>query len=185
MTPVHQLYFIAIIPPPPLTAEIRLIQEDFSVRFLSKKALNVVPHITLLPPFRLRNEEIQRLHHWFETSRVDLDPFDLSLDGFAAFNNKKQPVVYLKPVVNDQLGQLHQQLFDAFHASFPGLLPIGNLRPFTPHLTIAYRDLTKAMFDQAWGEYRSRNYQATFTVDRYHLLKHSGKQWDPIASVAI
>ena len=185
MTSLHELYFIAIIPPPDLTAEIRLIQQDFSSRFHSKKALKLVPHITLLPPFQMKNKEIQHFHHWFETHRVHLNGFDLSLDGFAAFDNKKQPVVYLKPVANDQLVQLHQQLFHAFDTSFPGLLPEGDQRPFAPHLTIAYRDLSRAMFQQAWAEYRRRIYQVTFRVDRYHLLRYTGQQWKPIASAEI
>lgn len=46
-----QLVFLAVIPPPPLFAELRERMEHYSAQLGSSKALHLPPHITLVPPF--------------------------------------------------------------------------------------------------------------------------------------
>ncbi|MFM7858912.1 MAG: 2'-5' RNA ligase family protein, partial [Flammeovirgaceae bacterium] len=53
-------------------------------------------------------------------------------------------------------------------------------QPFQPHVTIAFRDLRKPMFERAWEEFKHRNFKAEFTVDSIALLKHNGKHWNVI-----
>jgi 2'-5' RNA ligase len=49
---------------------------------------------------------------------------------------------------------------------------------FNPHMTIAYRDLTKENFMAAWPEFESRPFHASFLVDHICLLKHNRRTWD-------
>lgn len=47
-----------------------------------------------------------------------------------------------------------------------------------PHLTIAFRDLSKEAFAQAWPELQQRDFEVSFIADKLFLLKHNGKVWE-------
>ena len=50
-------------------------------------------------------------------------------------------------------------------------------RPFSPHLTVASRNLTRQTFKQAWSELQSRQVEFKFVGDRLTLLLHNGQCW--------
>jgi 2'-5' RNA ligase len=50
-------------------------------------------------------------------------------------------------------------------------------KPFHPHITIAFRDLKKAIFNEAWDYYSNRLFQEEFTAESVTLLKHNGQFW--------
>lgn len=49
--------------------------------------------------------------------------------------------------------------------------------PFTPHVTVGFRDLTPAAFHQAWAEFEHRSFSADFEVPTLTLLRHDGQKW--------
>ncbi|NEN93697.1 MAG: 2'-5' RNA ligase family protein, partial [Okeania sp. SIO3H1] len=51
-------------------------------------------------------------------------------------------------------------------------------RPFSPHVTVAFRDLTKTNFRAAWLEFRERSLEFEFVASQLTLLIHNGKRWD-------
>lgn len=55
---------------------------------------------------------------------------------------------------------------------------VSQNRPFAPHLTVAFRDLTKQHFDEAWLEFQNRQVEYTFTTLQLTLLIHDGKRWN-------
>ncbi len=50
-------------------------------------------------------------------------------------------------------------------------------RPFHPHITIAFRDLTERHFNSLWGEVEHKSFSGRFTVSSITLLGHDGKSW--------
>ncbi len=58
-------------------------------------------------------------------------------------------------------------------------------RGYTPHLTLAFRDLKKASFNEAWEEFQDKEYKAGWDVNTVTLLKHNGKEWDPLHEMTI
>ena len=54
---MNQLYFIALIPPEPLKDQIQDIKLEVTEKFNSSHSLNAPPHITLLSPFRMDEEQ--------------------------------------------------------------------------------------------------------------------------------
>ena len=179
MSTGQQLFFIAIVPPPPLSETVRAMQEEFALAFNCRKALDVLPHLTIKPPFRVAVDDAKLL-----SDCLDVMNFSIELNGFAAFKNKKHPVIYVKILPNTNLLDLHERLAKSFRLAFPSL-SLEKERAFAPHLTIAYRDLTKPMFDAAWPEYRERVFEASFQAEQLHLLKHNGGHWEIIGSSAI
>jgi 2'-5' RNA ligase len=49
---------------------------------------------------------------------------------------------------------------------------------FTPHVTVAFKDLEDAQFEKAWPEYETQEYKATFKVNNLYFLRHNGKSWE-------
>ncbi|MCW3093564.1 MAG: hypothetical protein JWP81_4633 [Ferruginibacter sp.] len=176
------LYFIAIIPPPEISKDVIAFQTDFSTRFGSKAALKAMPHLTLKAPFQLPDAEHLRLLRWFQNLYFNLEPFQIELKDFGAFHNKNHPVIFLRPIINVPLYSLQKEIMRSFHFAFPAL-PILNLElKFTPHITLAYRDLDVISFKEAWQEYGTKKYAAEFMVDSFCLLQHNRKTWEIMES---
>ncbi|WP_221390935.1 2'-5' RNA ligase family protein [Dyadobacter sp. NIV53] len=178
----ENLYFLAIIPPALICEEIISIQQYIATRFQSGAALKVIPHITLKAPFRFLSDQHENVIQWFDQMSINVVPFSLELKGFAAFENPKQPVIYVKPNFNPPLFDLQKQISHNFNTAFPDLALKNTELPFKPHLTIAYRDLKPQFFEEARKEFQTKNYEATFLITDFRLMQHDGKHWDSIRS---
>lgn len=51
-------------------------------------------------------------------------------------------------------------------------------RPFHPHATIAFKDLTKENFYRAWLKFQDKSLHHNFKVSELTLLKHNGQVWE-------
>lgn len=51
-------------------------------------------------------------------------------------------------------------------------------RPFAPHLTVGFKDLTKQNFQLAWSEFQHRQLHFEFIVPQLTLLAHNSKRWE-------
>ncbi len=56
--------------------------------------------------------------------------------------------------------------------------PVSKSRAFSPHMTVAFRDLTRQNFKAAWQEFQQRQLQFEFTATQLTLLIHDGKRWN-------
>lgn len=170
-----KLYFIAVIPPEPVLSDAAKWKQHFADTYHSKAALKSPPHITLHMPFKWREDREDRIFETVEKSLAGYQSFELALHGFGAF---KPRVIFIHIADNEPLNIIH----DSIKKHVKTELNIFNAdhkdRGFNPHLTLAFRDLKKSMFFQAWKEFENKNYEATFLVDAVTLLKHNGKSWD-------
>jgi 2'-5' RNA ligase len=55
-------------------------------------------------------------------------------------------------------------------------------RPFTPHLTLATRDLPPAQVPALRQRFAESSYAATFEVADFTLFRHDGQQWQARAT---
>lgn len=92
--------------------------------------LSSPPHITLKPPFFMRNERyiLEKLAAFARRQR----PFTITLEHVGSFTHKKSATVYLAPTKSEDIKKLERGLTEAF----PRFSPEQN---FTPHLTLAHR----------------------------------------------
>jgi 2'-5' RNA ligase len=166
-------YFIAIIPPEPIASEIYGIKEYFS-KYKSTASLNSPTHITLHMPFEWAKEEklISTL------KKFEVAPFEIELKDFACFEPR---VIFIDIVKNKDLESTQSKLMafckkelNLFNGDYQD-------RAFHPHVTLAFRDLRKPMFFEAWNEFKERKYSATFQCSQISLLKHDGKFWREIS----
>lgn len=179
------LYFIAIIPPQEIREAVTEIKKDFAERFKSSKALRVILHITLKAPFKFPSEQHTELLRWFALTPVTVNSFQQELKDFGRFANKRNPVIFIEPVMNESIKQLQKNVLNHFIKSFGKEQVAQNEYKFNPHMTVAYRDLQYHQFKIAWEEYQSKKFQATFEVNSFHLLQHDGKQWNSVKEMRL
>ena len=175
------LFFIALIPHKELRDKINKFKLDFSKRFESSKALKVYPHITLKAPFVCSDSSKRELIEWFSERRSRQKSFTIDLKGFGAFSNKEKPVVFVNPVINNELMKMQKELMAGFNAILPAYVHPVDLN-FKPHITVAYRDLTPENFSRAWKEYKDKPFNDVFKVEAIYLLEHDRKKWNLIGT---
>jgi len=161
------LFFIAIIPPEPLRMNIQELKNKFSKNFKTIHSLKSPPHVTLIPPFKLKiNEEIEVIS-LLKKFCFSVSNFELEIMDFGAFIPR---VIYLDIKENADLSKMQKKLVSQFANIKTG-------KHFKPHITIAARDLNLKMFRRAWSIYRYASFAGVFEVSSLYLLKHNGKSW--------
>ena len=167
-----QLYFIAIILPQEISTQIRNYQLDAARRFQSFKALNSPPHITLFPPFRWPASQMSDVSKTMKEVTVKLKPFTITLSGFGNFSPR---VIYISVTPNSVLDTLYESLQEMFRTRLK--LNIRKREVFHPHVTIAYKDLKRSCFREAWEFFRTERIETEIKIDRIWLLRHDGYIW--------
>jgi 2'-5' RNA ligase len=176
------LYFIALIPPEPFRQNSWRWKEYFRDRYQSKASLNSPPHITLHMPFKLKTWREAELAEKVQDLARTFSPFTVELEGFGAFPPR---VIYIDVVKSAELERLQRALnrqmkvaFQVFNANYQD-------RPFRPHLTLAFRDLKKAQFREAWAEFQHKEVRYTWEASHFTLLKHDGYRWQTWRNISL
>jgi len=175
---MNQKFFIALLPPDSIQDEVRQIQYDFLDRYSTQATLKAPPHITLIPPFELSSDRLEPLQIELEKFSKTRSPFTVNLSGFAAFPPR---VIYLKVVSNPILPNLYVDIAATLANNLDILDPYAS-RPFVPHMTVAFRDLTSENFERAWAEFGDRQIQFEFKVINLTLLAHDGQKWNVLSN---
>jgi 2'-5' RNA ligase len=178
--PKEILFFIAILPPEDVMAEVTTFKENMRDNYGSKTALKVMPHITLKAPFKVPAEEHEQIVDWFRNIPANTEPFPITLENFGSFDNKHNKVIYVNPLVTEQMAGLQKNIINSFAKNFPKINMSTYEHEFKPHMTIAYRDLTDENYQIAWGIYKDKHYSATFMCNSFCLLQHNGLRWEVI-----
>ncbi len=170
-----QLFFVAILPPLNIQRSVNEIKHQFAKVYKSKAALKSPPHITLQPPFYweiARLDEIKIVLTEFANKQKS---FPVILDGFAAF---KPRVIYVNVHKTPELIAVQKELIQLLESSLQIVHKVSKTRPFKPHVTLGFKDLSKANFYQAWEEFQKKEFDAKFTATRLTLLQFKEKKWE-------
>lgn len=168
------LYFVALIPPDPLKEQIHQLKLKFKKHYHSRHALNAPPHITLLSPFRLKNKQQESVDGLLKNHLQKKVRFEVTLNDFGHFDKwvlfidvtQHKPLLYLQNQL-ESLARNHQDIFNYTYKK----------RLFHPHITLAFKDLSKPDFIRAWKKFKTKKFQAEFCADSIYLLKHDGTKW--------
>lgn len=163
---MYGLYFIAIIPPNPHKEDIEKIKQEFCQKFGPIHALKSPPHITMVPPMKLQESELNLMNKRIKSVIKHEKSFELSAFRFSAFSPR---VIFIDFVKSNELRDFHNRLTN--------ILEIESKYQFSPHMTIAFRDMKPPVFHRAWKEYKHKSISFKFLVDQLYVLKHDGKKW--------
>ena len=166
---MESLFFVAILPPPEISAGIDEIRKQCSMDYEVYSALKPPVHITLIPPFRLNvaleNKLVASLQHC-----RNFKSFEQELRDYDGFPPK---VIFIRANKNPDIIALHKNI-------------ATKIRPYlkestgsiNPHITIAYRDVGKHVYEKIIEAYSKKRFRANFNVNKFALLKHDGKKWN-------
>ncbi|MEM7062331.1 MAG: 2'-5' RNA ligase family protein [Cyanobacteria bacterium P01_B01_bin.77] len=168
---VLQRFFIALVPPPEIQTSVNEIKHYFAEHYGSCKALNSPPHITLQAPFEW-SDELGELTEGLRQFALERMGGVIALRNFGAF----PPNVIYVDVTQTPYIMLLQRDLSAFMKT---TYRVADRRypNFCPHMTVAFRDLTKAAFHQAWPKISQKPFKADFIAQELALLRHDGQRW--------
>lgn len=165
-------YFLAIIPPEPIQSRVQKIKEYFEQSYGSRGALRSPGHITLHMPFQWKTRKEAELIDILDQT-TNLQNAKLELNGFGTF---KSGSIFIKTEFSQALVDIQKLLVD-YTKRRMNLFNSTHNKGFSPHITVASRDLKKEQFYKAWQEFENKEFVGEFTVDSFWLLKFNGKQW--------
>lgn len=136
------------------------------------------PHITLHMPFELKEKKETELIRKLSAFGEAQKKFIVQCHGFGSFAPR---VIFVHVVPSNELSGFEKELvrfcktrFQLFNARYQD-------RAFHPHLTLAFRDLKKNDFNEAWMEFKNHPLELNFVVNSFHLLRHDSERWNAIA----
>ena len=168
-------FFIALLPPQEIQDSVNEIKQHFADCYASRAAQKSPPHITLQPPFEWETASVPVIEECLRKFAGERSPVPVTLSGFSAFPPR---VIYINVLKTPELLTLQKELMADVEASLGIVDPVSKTRPFAPHMTVAYRDLTKPNFRAGWSEFQHRQLQFDFTATHITLLIHDGKRWN-------
>ncbi|MEC4804352.1 MAG: RNA 2',3'-cyclic phosphodiesterase [Jaaginema sp. PMC 1079.18] len=166
-------YFLALLPPSEIQAQILPIQQDLTETYSLKRRPNSPPHITLYPPFEWDAENVPLLIKTLQTFTQNWMPIPIQLTGFGAF---KPRVIFIQPRQTSPLMELQRSLKTELETQLH-LEDINRDRAFSPHITVAFCDRRKSDFSQVWLAVKNQEFNANFTVARLTLLIYQNRYW--------
>lgn len=168
-------FFIALLPPLEIQDYVNQVKQHFADYYASHSAQRSPPHITLQPPFELVDGQVSALEQCLEAFANNQGSVPVTLKGFGAFPPR---VIYINVTKTQELLNLQADLMVHLETRLGIVDPVSKARPFSPHMTVAFRDLTRQNFRAAWSEFQQRQLQFEFLASYLTLLLHDGKRWN-------
>ncbi len=157
---------VAIGLPEPFTSELQQWRE----RLGDPNAAGIPPHVTLLPPTSLRDEDLEEVEEHLRVLAAEEQSFEMHLRGTGTFR-PVSPVVF----VSLARGIADCERLEAKVRSGP--LSRSTSFPYHPHVTVAH-DLDEPQLDEAFEALSS--YDASFPVWGFTLFEQGpDRVWRP------
>jgi 2'-5' RNA ligase len=166
---MESLFFVAILPPPEISADIDEIRKQCSSDYQVYSALKPPVHITLIPPFKLNAALEDKLITTLQHCR-NFRSFEQELHDYDGFPPK---VIFIRASKNPGIIALHKNItikIRPYLKESPGSI--------NPHITIAYRDVEEPIYEKIMQAYSKKRFRVNFIVNKFALLKHDGKKWN-------
>lgn len=168
-------FFIALLPPQDIQEYANEIKQYFADKYACYSAKKSPPHITLQPPFEWADHSLSILETSLQAFAIQQPSIPITFNGFAAFPPR---VIYIDVVKSQELLNLQTDLITHLETNLGIIDQVEKTRPFIPHLTVAFRDLTKQNFRTAWPEFVQRQFYSEYTATHLTLLLHDGNCWN-------
>ncbi|MBD1870073.1 2'-5' RNA ligase family protein [Cyanobacteria bacterium FACHB-471] len=165
-------FFVALLPPLEVQEYASQVIQELGDRYQTRTSKSP-PHVTLQPPFQWQLQHIARLEQALSEFANQQSQVPVALSGFGAFAPR---VLYINVLKTVELLALQTALATHLEETLEIVDPKSN-RAFSPHLTVASRNLTRQTFKQAWTELQMRQVEFEFVGDRLTLLIHDGQRW--------
>lgn len=86
-------------------------------------------------------------------------------------------VIYINVLKTPELIALQRNLMAYLEETIGIVHEVSKNRPFSPHMTVAFKDLTRQNFRAAWPEFQHQPLEYEFAASHLTLLMHDGRRW--------
>jgi len=160
------------------TKTVRAIQEELSTITGSKAAVRAwQPHITVGDGPEVDDTQLQQLRKQLASMASNQLPFQLNTIGFGTFSERpigrsetSTPyVIYLDVALSAPLTHLVESLYkltDQYDKWYK------MVKPYTPHITLAFRDLDEAGFKKGLAYIQNKSGEFSSRIDHLALVEH-------------
>ena len=162
-----------------LTKDVTVIQKKLSSLTGSKACLDLwEPHITLGAGVELSDLELEGFYNGMKEVANNFHPFEVQIEGYGFMDNWHGAkigfspyVVYLGIKNNVEIQSLARAIDskNKKYKKYYGL--IRSFFPFSPHLTVAFRDLSKDGFEKAKGLFKDEHFSRRTIIDHIALAR--------------
>ena len=178
----QQTHFLGVLLPEDLETEIEEYRAYMRGAFNCKSGQRTPLHTTLVPPFRLPSEfstrDIENAIQKHILPKADFLRFVSKVDGFGAFSER---TVFARVEPSPKWTAFRDATVSALLEECPQCTKKDS-RPFTPHITIANRDIPEGAVAKALSTLGEKELKADFPVDNIVIFERKNSLWE-IASV--
>ena len=163
---MKELYFIAVVLPLDIREEVYNFKKIMAERYFARHAFKCPAHITLHMPFKWKSTHEGELYRVLIDITTGMRSFEVVLQNFGSFEHR---VIYVNVVENNLLRMLRDQVLREMRKRH---VYNGEYRNegFQPHISIAFRNLRKANFFEAWDAFKNKKYERSFFVKKSPCL---------------
>jgi 2'-5' RNA ligase len=172
-----KIYFIALLPNAAVGKEIIRMKQEFADFYDARKALKVLPYITVQVPFTADPLMEKDLCEALTDFASGMKPFEVQLNGFGAVALETRRLIFINVVKSPSIMHLHKELILLLRKDF-GFSNMLAKYGFNPHISLALNDIGEGMFEMARQEYEDKEFHAAFKVNNLYLLRHTGTAWE-------
>lgn len=173
----EQTHFIGVLVPDDITLTLKDCRRYMNEKYGCKSGFATPIHVTLIPPFRLSEEYSTK--DLADAIISDVLPFSSELKftahikNFDAFGDR---TIFAKVLKDEKWEKLRDKVFDAITKAAP-FCTKKDVRPFTPHLTVANRDIPSGVSSDALKVMNELNLIEDFSVDNITIFERQNGKW--------
>ncbi len=171
-TETKALYYVAWVIQGEWAHKIQSLKEYACTHFDTCKALRSPAHVTIIPPFKIKNTELPDLCNKILLWSQKIPYFIWKVNGVSHFDNR---VIYVDVESAESIDIYRNNLFEMLQYQRPS----GS---YHPHITLAFRDLSPEAFAPAWNYFSQLDLQGEILQKTVSLLRHNGQRWEIIES---
>ncbi len=184
------LYFSAIILPPPFLDEVESLKAELSRQYQSMACLRSPAHITLFPPWAMPPAQQDKLlASWHRAlSLSQTSNFTLSTTSVKHFS---QHTLYLAIKTCYALTRLQKTIAlsmqEFLNLAEKALSKPKQTRPFIPHITLAFKDISWLKISKALDLLQHRDLRRSMQISEIHLLRFNQLKhcWQRISTMPL
>lgn len=171
---MENLFLVCLVPPASIVEDIDEIRNHISEKFNVHESLKRPAHITLYNPVKLSSEEQEKK---FFQALADASYADSFSQILLNFNSFEKHTFYLDVEQNAEIMNLQAGIKKELKPL--KLLQEKDNFKFTPHLTLAFKDVKPPIMESIIAEFKDKKFKREFLVDGFSVYKHINKRWQP------
>jgi len=160
-------FWVGIIPPKKISKELYRTQKEIAKKYKTYHGLEneIGPHITITCQGNVSSKHLRNIEKVVKEISERIEPLEIRIDGLGRFYKKR--VIYAKVVKSKKLNKLHNLM----SSKLRNFDKIRILRIYTPHITLAYEDISEKNFKKAFKEFNKKRFSFKFNMNRVYIGK--------------